>query len=36
LKQLVPPLSQKQTDEILVYFWVPDGLLLFRTRDAVA
>ena len=19
------PLSQKQTDEILVYFWVPDG-----------
>ena len=32
LKQLVPPLSQKQTDEILVYFWVPDGLLLFRGR----
>ena len=25
LGRLVPPLSQKQTDAVLVYFWGPDG-----------
>ena len=25
LRRLMSPLSQKQTDEILVYFWVPRG-----------
>ena len=25
LRRLMSPLSQKQTDIVLVYFWVPDG-----------